>query len=50
MSYYSNLDIFCIIFLVIVLIVCGLVLRFAPTYIDDRSKRYIQPKRKGVKK
>jgi len=45
---YSTLDIFCIVFCAIVGIACLLYLRFAPTYIRDRSKRYIKPrKRKG---
>lgn len=37
-------------FCVAYLVFGGLYLRFAPTKIKDRSKRYIRPKRKGVKR
>ena len=50
---YTKLDIIIIAIMAVILIACLLYLRFAPTYISNRSRRYIKPPkrrkhRKGV--
>ena len=47
---YTPFDWFIIITCAVIGIGGLLVNRFAPTYISNRSKRYIHPKRKGVKR